>query len=64
LEQQSIAGKLNRFERVAVIKRLREIESKKEETLDKIDQHHVQIEAMCNNLRALEANSSRYWLRY
>lgn len=51
MEQQLIAGKLNRSERVSVIDLLGEIESEKEKTRDKIDQHEAQIEALRNNLR-------------
>jgi hypothetical protein len=60
LEKQLIHGKLTKPERIAIIKRMREIESEKEELSIKIDDHEAHIEVLNDNLRMLHANSGQY----
>lgn len=60
LEKQLIQGKLTRPERIAIVKRMREIEGEKEEIGIKIDDHQANIETLSDNLRMLQANSGNY----
>ncbi|MCG6969622.1 MAG: DUF2799 domain-containing protein [Gammaproteobacteria bacterium] len=60
LEHQLITGKLSKPQRIAIIKRMRELEKEKDEVSHKIDEHEYQVAQLRENLRMLQLNSGNY----